>query len=219
MIEGGLPAGSVTIVSGPPGVGKSTFAMQYLINGIEEHGENGVYITVEEKKEDVEKYSEGFGWKIREYEKEGKLAIVTKRIHGTITGEEQDNLGKVVEEMKAKRIALDSVTLFKYMYRDETSRRVNLLNFMNDVKDHGCTSLLIAEQNNPRHRLEYSDEHFLSDGLFMLFWSAHKEKQERCFQVVKLRGSKINPDVRPMDITEDGVIVYPNQVPLSLSDE
>ena len=42
MIEGGLPAGSVTIVSGPPGVGKSTFAMQYLINGIEEHGENGV---------------------------------------------------------------------------------------------------------------------------------------------------------------------------------
>ena len=47
MLGGGLPKGSVSIISGSPGVGKSSFAMQFLMNGIE-RGEPGVYLTVEE---------------------------------------------------------------------------------------------------------------------------------------------------------------------------
>ncbi|HHQ45495.1 MAG TPA: ATPase, partial [Candidatus Altiarchaeales archaeon] len=62
-------------------------------------------------------------------------------------------------------------------------------------------------------------EHLMSDGIISLFWSQKREKMERCFRIVKMRGCQINPDVRPMDITEKGVIVYPTQVPLSLAED
>ena len=51
-IEGGFKKGSINLVEGGPGSGKSIFGMQYLVNGIKK-GENGVYITFEEEQDNV----------------------------------------------------------------------------------------------------------------------------------------------------------------------
>ena len=48
MLQGGLPAGSITLLSGACGTGKSTFAMQFLYNGAKYYDEPGVYVTLEE---------------------------------------------------------------------------------------------------------------------------------------------------------------------------
>lgn len=223
MLGGGLPASSVTIVSGSPGIGKSNFAMQYLYNGVTQFNEPGIYLTVEDTPPNVKAYAGAFGWDLEKLEKENKLAIVAQPIYGEVKKSTKEytageTLGEAIQRIKARRIVLDSVTLFKYLFKDDISRRVNLLNFIKQVKDAGCTTLMVAEQHESSSEIMYLDEHFLADGLMMLFWSRHKEKNERCFRVVKMRGQKINPDIRPMEITDRGIIVYPTQVPLSLAE-
>jgi KaiC/GvpD/RAD55 family RecA-like ATPase len=130
---------------------------------------------------------------------------------------QKESLGAAIRRVNAKRVVLDSVTLFKYLYDDDIARRINILNFIKQVKDAKCTTLMIAEQHESSDDITYLDEHFLADALLLLFWSKHKDKHERCFRVVKVRGTKINPDVRPLEISENGLTVFPNQVPLSLS--
>lgn len=224
MVGGGLPRSSVVIVSGSPGIGKSNFAMQYIYNGITQYNEPGIYLTVEDQPENVKAYAKAFGWDLDKCEKDNMLAIVSQPIYG---GQELkkskeypsgETLGEAIKRINAQRIVLDSVTLFKYLFKDEMSRRVNLLNFIKQVKDAGCTTMLVAEQHESSGNIAYLDEHFIADGLLMLFWSQHKEKNERCFRVVKIRGNKINPDIRPMEITDKGIVVYPTQVPLSLAE-
>lgn len=225
MLGGGLPESSVTIVGGSPGIGKSNFALQYIYNGIEKYNEPGIYLTVEDVPENIRNYAKEFGWDLEKYEKEGKLAIVAQPIYGpdekkggSKPKDAPETLGEAIVRVKAKRIVLDSVTLFKYLFKDETSRRINLLNFIKQVKDAGCTTVMVAEQHESSGEVTYLDEHFLADGLILLFWSRHKEKNERCFRVIKLRGSRINADIRPLDISDKGITVYPTQVPLSLAD-
>jgi circadian clock protein KaiC len=224
MLNGGLLENSVVIVSGSPGIGKSNFAMQFLVNGAAKYGENGVYITVEDTPENVREYGRAFSWDIEKLERENKLVIVTMPIYGDgdkkkKNGRGGESLGDAIKKVNAKRVVLDSVTLFKYLYDDDIARRVNLLNFIKQVKDAGCTTVLVAEQHESTGEITYLDEHFLADALILLFWSKRKDKNERCFKVVKVRGTKINPDVRPMEISENGITVFPSQVPLSMSGE
>jgi len=220
ILNGGLVKNSVIIVSGSPGIGKSNFAMQYIYNGASQFNEPGVYITVEDTPDKVREYANAFGWDLEKYEKTGMLEIVAQPIYGDDKKKpksgKKETLAETIKRLNAKRVVLDSVTLFKYLFPDDTSRRVNLLNFVRMVKDLGCTTVMVAEQHESTPSIMYSDEHFLADGLVIMFWLQHKEKHERCFRVVKMRGSPINPDVRPMDITDKGVVVYPTQVPLSL---
>lgn len=224
MIGGGLPEKSVTMMSGAPGIGKSNFALQFIYQGALDYGEPGVYLTVEESPEDVKRHAASFGWDLDKLEKDGMLAIVTHTIYGGIKKESVDTgtretLNDAIKRIKAKRVVLDSVTLFKYLFPNEVSRRVNLLNFIDQVKSFGCTSLIVAEQHQSGLNASFLDEHFLADGLFVLFWNRHWDKYERCFKVVKMRGTDIVPDIRPFKIGGTGIVVYPTQVPLSLAED
>lgn len=218
MIEGGLPEGSITVISGPPGIGKSNLAMQYIYNGITQYDEPGVYITIEDTIEDIEEYAGGFGWNLKEYENNGKLIILGREI---FEGTDMDFgiLRDVINRINAKRVVLDSLTLFNYLFKEETARRLHILRFLEIMKRNKCTTIITTEQHGNMLNLQYGAEHFLSDGLMMLFWSRYKANNERCIWVVKIRGNKINSDIRPLKITSEGVVVYPREVPFTLVKE
>ena len=48
LIDGGFPRGRVILLAGTCGTGKTTFAVQYLVNGITKYGENGIFVTLEQ---------------------------------------------------------------------------------------------------------------------------------------------------------------------------
>jgi len=64
--------------------------------------------------------------------------------------------------------------------------------------------------------MKFQQEHFLADGLIILFWSKYKANTERCIWIVKIRGAKINSDIRPFKITNDGITIFPREVPFTL---
>jgi len=74
--EKGIPRGHSILICGGPGSGKTTFAIQFLYKGATEHGEPGLYISLDEDPEDVKRNMSKFEWNLGELEKEKKLAFI-----------------------------------------------------------------------------------------------------------------------------------------------
>ena len=72
---GGLPAGRPSLVCGPPGAGKSLFALQFLVNGVTLYGEPGVFLTFEENRADVVADVCSLNFDLDELEADGRLLV------------------------------------------------------------------------------------------------------------------------------------------------
>jgi circadian clock protein KaiC len=218
LLGGGLPEGSSVIVSGPPGIGKSNIAMQYIYTGLTQYDEPGLYLNTEENVEDVIEYARTFGWDFKTYIDSNKLAILDTRIFAKSDLELGMDIGlinEMIREMNVKRFVLDSTTVFNYLFEDSKSKRVHMIRFLEAMKRNNCTTLLVSEENEYLPK-KFTVEHFLADGVIVMFWSTYRATTERCIWVVKVRGHKIINDIRPLKITEEGVVVYCNEVPFTL---
>ena len=76
LISGGFPEETVNLVSGPAGSAKSLIAMQFIYNGVVNQGETGIYLTLEEPRENIIRAMTAYGMDIEKYEKEGKLLLL-----------------------------------------------------------------------------------------------------------------------------------------------
>ena len=75
LIEGGFENGSTNLLIGSSGTGKSIFATQFLKAGMDK-GEKCLYVTFEERKEEVYANMLEFGWNLEEYEKKGLFTFL-----------------------------------------------------------------------------------------------------------------------------------------------
>ena len=76
IMEGGFVRNSVNLVGGGAGCGKTIFCMQFIINGIKNYNETGVYISFEEDENQLQKNLATFGWDIKDLIKRNKLIVL-----------------------------------------------------------------------------------------------------------------------------------------------
>ena len=76
LIEGGFPRERSILLSGTSGSGKTTFAVQFLCNGITQYNEPGVLISLEQDPRELKKDMIQYGFDLDKLEKEGKLVII-----------------------------------------------------------------------------------------------------------------------------------------------
>ena len=81
ILEGGIPRGRTTVVSGGPGSGKTVLGLEFLCRGAMA-GEPGVFITLEERAEAIRLNASAMGWDLAALEKAGKIAIIEARLPG-----------------------------------------------------------------------------------------------------------------------------------------
>src|SRR5438034_539193 len=79
MLGRGVPAGHIITILGSFGTGKTTFALQFLMQGLI-NGEKAVYISLEEDVDSVVANAESFGWDLKRYLKEKKVQLVIQVI-------------------------------------------------------------------------------------------------------------------------------------------
>ncbi len=117
LISGGFPANTVNLVSGPAGSAKSLVAIQYIYNGVKDKDEVGIYLTLEEPRENIIRAMNAYGMDITKYEEEGKMILldlgeVRRRLESS---EEEGVVGfealigllkNLFEYTKAKRLAV-----------------------------------------------------------------------------------------------------------------
>ena len=118
MIGGGVIKNSVNLIAGGAGTGKTIFAMQFLVNGIKKYNEPGIYITFEEKKRKTYADMLSFGWDLAKYEAQGKFIYLeyTPEQVKQVLVEGGGVIEPILEKIKAKRIVIDSITSFSFLY-------------------------------------------------------------------------------------------------------
>jgi KaiC/GvpD/RAD55 family RecA-like ATPase len=223
--EQGFPRGHTVLVAGGPGSGKTTFAIQFLYKGATEHGEPGLYITLDEDPEEIKKNMSNFGWDLDELEREKKLAFInvspvrvapTERAGLIQLGMKEFKLVKLleairigIEEVQATRVVIDPITLFTLQYPDEIERIYAMRDLIADFRKSGCTNLLISELRGTGLEREHQFEEYLAQGVILLRTVLKGDKLSRMFQVAKMRGLAVDNQPRPYEITNNGIEVYP----------
>ncbi len=118
---GGLPTGRPTLVCGAAGCGKTLLALTFLVNGATRFNEPGVFMSFEERAEDLATNVASLGYDLDGLVAEGKLAIDHVHVERSEIEEtgEYDleglfvRLGYAVDRIGAKRVVLDTIeTLF-----------------------------------------------------------------------------------------------------------
>lgn len=111
MLQGGLYRGTITVVKGAPGAGKSCFAIEFLGRGIKEFAEAGLYVTFEHFPEQLYRDASSIGFNFKKYEQDGRLKILFVTPHVFISqlqkpGGEFDRL---MVKGNIQRIVVDSI--------------------------------------------------------------------------------------------------------------
>src|SRR5262249_17346369 len=80
LTGGGLPAGRPTLICGGAGCGKTLLATTFLVNGAVDYGEGGVFVSFEERAEDLAKNVASLGYDLDRLIADGKLAVDYVRV-------------------------------------------------------------------------------------------------------------------------------------------
>ncbi len=105
MLSGGFLEKDAVMLAGSAGMGKTTLALQYLVNGISNYGENGIYVTFEQLPDQIYRDAQSFGWDLRKLEHENKFRLICTSpdlLFTTDTGETV--LDVPIQDIKPKRI-------------------------------------------------------------------------------------------------------------------
>ena len=192
LIEGGFPRGSLIVLAGNPGTGKTIFGMQFLYRGARDHGENGIYVSFAESKEVIlHNMSKVFGFDINEKFENVKVLDFTTVIDKGLP----IVLEMIIHEItavNAKRLVIDSFSAMAQAFKEPIEARSILHNiFTKLVRQMGCTTLLIVEVPTGSEKLGIGIEEFVADGVIVLKKEFHNDMLIREIEIKKLRGTKL----------------------------
>ncbi|MBI4861677.1 MAG: circadian clock protein KaiC [Candidatus Riflebacteria bacterium] len=216
ITEGGLPRGRPTLVCGAAGCGKTLLAMEFIVRGIVERGEPGVFLSFEETAEELAKNVASLGFDVDDLVRRKKMAMDYVRIERSEIQEtgEYDleglfvRLAAAVDSVGAKRVALDSVEALFAGLPSEAILRAELRRLFRWLKDRGLTAVITGEKGDnalTRHGLE----EYVSDCILFLDHRVINQVATRRLRVIKYRGSKHGTNEYPTLIDEHGLSVLP----------
>jgi circadian clock protein KaiC len=153
VLGGGLPRNCLHLIEGNPGVGKTTLAMQFLLEGIRQ-GEKCLYITLSETKREIEAVAQSHDWNLA-----GLTIIELSAVERTIgkgttlfqsAEVELTQLTKLLMEeilrSKPARVVLDSLSEMRMLAQSPLRYRREVLRLKQEVAELGCTVLLLDDR-------------------------------------------------------------------------
>jgi circadian clock protein KaiC len=227
ILGGGLPRGRMYLVQGDPGVGKTTMALQFLMEG-RRAGEQGLYVTLGETRPELEEVAESHGWSLEgitiveistgDAEEELRAAGAGEDDAYDVFHPSEVELGHVMrtmvehaERVNPLRVVIDSLSEVRLLARDPLRYRRELLALKRFFVNRGATVLLLdaasttkvgdLQSNTLVHGVILMEQEVPSFGL-----------KRRRLSVVKLRGVRFDDGYHDFRVETGGVQVYPRLV-------
>lgn len=224
LLEQGIPRGSALLVAGGAGSGKTIFTLQTLAAKALE-GKKCLYMSFEEREERLVEHMEDFGWDPKKAIKKGNLKIqrinpfdITRNVDALLAKEKGELLIEIdpviiPDGFKPDFIALDSLTAIASAFTGkEDSYRIYIEQLFRFFEKIGATSFLITETEQiPKIFSKTGVEEFLADGVVVIYNLKHGNVRENAIEILKLRGASHQKKIVAMQISGNGINVYPEQ--------
>jgi circadian clock protein KaiC len=210
MTKGGFIKGDTVLVAGPPGTGKTTLGLQFLMQGITE-GESGVFVTIEETPQKIAEDALNFGWDLGQLERDGRLKLFQLRSEmlqsGGVPILQCIDLAK---SMSARRIVVDPISLYSLNINEPDELRRELYTFVNYMKSNGITLLLTHEVPDIIARVSKISDYgieFIVDCIIMQQYVEIESEIRKSVNILKMRGTDHDKAIRRYEITGHGIEV------------
>ncbi len=213
---GGLPRGRPTLLCGSAGCGKTLFGVTFLVNGVTEFGEPGVFVSFEERPEDLDANVASLGFRLTDLVAAGKLVIDHVHIERSEIEESGEydleglfvRLNYAIDRVGAKRVVLDTIEALFSGFTDGAVLRAELRRLFGWLKDKGVTAIITGERGEGQ-LTRYGIEEYVSDCVILLDNRVEDQVMTRRLRVVKYRGSAHGTNEYPFLIDQEGISVLP----------
>jgi circadian clock protein KaiC len=219
ILIGGLPRDRVYLVKGDPGVGKTTLALQFLLEGVR-LGESGLYITLSETKEELGMVAESHGWDLEKFNL-FELSAVEEKLKGetenTFFHPSEVELNRTtkafldeVERVKPARVVFDSLSEMRMLAETPLRYRRQILQLKQFFAGRQCTVLLLDDRSSGAEDLQIES---IAHGVISLERSSPEYGiSRRQLQIQKLRGVKFLEGNHDFIIEKGGLLIFPRLV-------
>ncbi len=213
---GGLPTGRPSLVCGSAGCGKTLFASTFLINGVRDHGEPGVFVTFEERPEDIVNNVASLGFELDKLIEEEKIAIEHIAVDPSEVAEIGDydleglflRLELAIDTVGAKRVVLDTIESLFSAFSNPAILRAEIRRLFDWLKERGLTTVITAERGDGALTRQGLEE-YVSDCVILLDHRVENQISTRRLRIVKYRGTAHGTNEYPFLIDTDGFSVLP----------
>jgi circadian clock protein KaiC len=192
-IQGGFIPNTLNLVSGGAGTGKTLFGLQFIHFGAL-LGEPGIFVTFEEKREELIEDAKIFGWDFLALEKKGVLKLMY--FSPFELGDFEDKIEKAIKKIGAKRVVIDPFSALGMGTEtvDQWEIKKLLSQLESTLKSLNCTSILVSEIGGEaplditklKKFSKYEQEEYICDSVIVLHYGAH-ELAKRYLRIIKMR--------------------------------
>ena len=208
MLRGGFMPGDAVMLSGSAGTGKTTLALQYLVNGVK-LGEPGIYVTFEELPDQIYRDAKNFGWDLQRMEEEDKFRLVCTSPNLMLESGDDSLLDDVIREVQSRRLVIDSLSHLE-MFVTKDAMRMEAYRLVRHLKTRGVSSMLLWESpqiSGAAFNVADAGLSFLVDCIVALKPVEIESSLRRALVILKMRGSDHDKRLREYEITSHGVLV------------
>jgi len=224
LIQGGFPKGSITLVSGPPGTGKTIVCFQYIQAGLSK-GEKCLYLTSDERITNLIKQAQLLGFDFQTPMENGQLQIMYLDVDKSDVHKDME---EAIRDGHFSRLVLDSLTPLSevpvwivdkgkeiipsegsmgttsYPIESIQATRVHIRRILGILDKEDCTTLVTTEiPEGSRTLSRDSISEFLVDGILVLDLDTTMDRRK--VTIRKMRGTKHTLKPQDIEITEGGI--------------
>jgi circadian clock protein KaiC len=219
ILSGGFPRRRLYLIEGDPGAGKTTLALQFMLEGVK-NGERALYITLSESRSDLIHAAESHGLSLAQVEivellpnENDLLPEQQYTVFHPAEVELNDRMQRIVKEVqrvRPERLVIDALSELRMLAKDPLRYRRQILSLKDFMAGQECTVLLLDDRSSREPDLQL---HSVVHGVVSMDKVPREYgKTRRQIEVMKLRGTPYREGFHDYTIATGGVVVFPRLV-------